>query len=66
MPSLVYNNTVYIIYLLFFNQYGVYGLMIGGVLASLSQLFSVIPASINMGYKYSSYLNFKDIYFKEW
>lgn len=63
--SWVYNNTVYIIYLLFFNQYGVYGLMIGGVLASLSQLFSVIPASINMGYKYSRYLNFKDIYFKE-
>lgn len=63
--SWVYNNIVYIIYLLFFNQYGVYGLMVAGVLASLSQLFSVIPASRKMGYKYKFNLNFKDIYFKE-
>ncbi|NMA85874.1 MAG: hypothetical protein GX968_00955, partial [Tissierellia bacterium] len=63
--SWVYNNIVYIIYLLFFNKYGVYGLMVAGVLASLSQLFSVIPASINMGYKYEFKLNSKDVYFKE-
>lgn len=63
--SWVYNNIVYIIYLLFFNKYGVHGLMITGILASLSQLFSVIPASINMGYKYEFKLNSKDVYFKE-
>ncbi len=39
--------------------------MVAGVLASLSQLFSVIPASINMGYKYEFKLNSKDVYFKE-
>ena len=63
--SWVYNNIVYIIYLLFFNKYGVYGLMVAGVLASLSQLFSVIPASIKMGYKYEFNVNSKEIYFKE-
>lgn len=63
--SWVYYNIVYIMYLIFFNQYGTYGLMVAGILASLSQLFSVIPASRNMGYRYEKILDFKDVYFKE-
>ncbi|MCF6460412.1 murein biosynthesis integral membrane protein MurJ [Clostridium sp. Cult3] len=63
--SWIYYNIVYIIYLIFFNQYGTYGLMVAGILASLSQLFSVIPASKNMGYRYEKILDFKDVYFKE-
>lgn len=63
--SWIYNNSVYIIYLLFFNRYGVYGLMVGGILAYLSQLFLVIPASIDLGYKYEFFLDFKNTYLKE-
>ncbi len=63
--SWVYYNIVYIIYLVLFNQYGTYGLMVAGILASLSQLFSVIPASKNMGYRYEKKLDIKDVYLKE-
>lgn len=63
--SWIYYNLVYIIYLVFFNKYGVHGLMITGVLASFSQLLLVVPASINMGYKYKWNLNFKDSYLNE-
>lgn len=63
--SWIYYNIVYIVYLIFFSQYGTYGLIVTGGLAYLSQLFSVIPASKNMGYKYERRLKLKDIYFKE-
>lgn len=63
--SWVYNNTVYIIYLFFFNQYGIQGLMVAGILASLSQLFSIIPVARDMGYKYSFTINFKNPYIRE-
>ena len=63
--SWIYYNIVYLVFLIFLNQYGVYGLMLAGILASAVQLYSVIPASINLGYRYERILNFKNVYIKE-
>ncbi len=63
--SWVYYNIVYIVFLIFFNQYGTHGLMVAGILASAVQLYSIIPTLKSMGYKYERKLNFKDIYLKE-
>ncbi len=63
--SWIYYYSVYIIFLTFFSNHGIYGLMITGIVASIVQLCSVIPTSINEGYKYESILNFNDVYLKE-
>lgn len=63
--SWIYYNIVYLIYLVALNKYGVYGLMVAGILASAVQLYSVIPASIHLGYRYERILDFKNAYIKE-
>lgn len=63
--SWIYYYIVFIIYLAFFSKYGVYGLMTAGIIASMIQLFSILPDSIDKGYRYKATLNFKDVYFKE-
>lgn len=63
--SWVYYNVVYLIYFIFYFDYGISGLMVAGIFASASQLLTVIPTSISMGYKYKRVLNLKDIYLKE-
>ncbi len=63
--SWLYYNTVYILFLIFYYNYGFTGLMIAGILASTSQLLTIIPTVINMGYKYRRIFNLKDIYLKE-
>lgn len=63
--SWAYYNMVYIVFLVFFNRFGVIGLMVAGILASAIQLYSVIPASVKLGYNYERVIDFKDIYLKE-
>ncbi|HSH35769.1 murein biosynthesis integral membrane protein MurJ [Schnuerera sp.] len=63
--SWIYYNMVYLIFLIFLNRYGVYGLMAAGVLASAVQLYSVIPASINYGYRYERIFDLNNVYIKE-
>lgn len=63
--SWVFYYLVYIGYLIYFNRYGIYGLMISGILASFVQLLSIMPSLIDKGYKYKWTLNFEDIYLKE-
>lgn len=63
--SKVYYNLVYIIFFIFYYHYGIYGLMVAGIFASASQLLTIVPTSISMGYRYKRVLNLKDIYLKE-
>lgn len=63
--SWAYYNMVYIVFLVFFNRFRVVGLMVAGILASAIQLYSVIPASVKLGYNYERVIDFKDIYLKE-
>jgi len=59
-------NFVYIIYLLFFSkQFGVYGLMIAGVLAVMTQIFVQLPGLKKTNYKYTPLFDLKDDYFKK-
>ncbi|MCF6466194.1 murein biosynthesis integral membrane protein MurJ [Clostridium sp. Cult2] len=63
--SWVYYNIVYLVFLIFLNRYGIYGLMIAGVLASAVQLYSVITPSMNLGYRYERILDLKNAYIQE-
>lgn len=63
--SWIYYNIVYIVYLVIFSDFGTYGLMIAGIVASASQLIPTVSASINMGYKYKRILDYKNVFLRE-
>ena len=59
-------NVVYIFYLLFLSsKFGIKGLMVASVLATLAQIFIQIPAVKSEGYKYKLKVDFKDKYIKK-
>lgn len=59
-------NVVYIFYLLFLSsKFGIKGLMVASVLATLAQIFIQIPAVKSEGYKYKFKVDFKDKYIKK-
>ncbi len=54
-------NAVYIIFLLFFSyKFGLEGLMVAAVLATLGQVLIQIPSARRLGYRYSFEFNWKD------
>lgn len=56
-------NLVYIIFLLNFSQkFGIEGLMVISVIATLTQVLVQIPSARKLGYRYSFYLDLKDKY----
>ena len=56
-------NFIYIIFLLLLSSYfGIKGLMVAGVLATMSQLLIQIPEAKATGYKYKAIVDLKDPY----
>lgn len=59
----VSNALIYIIYLLFFSErFGLKGLMVAGILGIISQIYIIVKAMENKGYKYKWNLDLKDKY----
>ncbi len=64
--SFVYNNLVYIFFLVFFiDRFGLEGLMVASIAAVFVQVIIVYRTTRRLGYKYEFILDFKDEYLKK-